>query len=188
MWYLPRIPAPAAEPVDLAEAKIQCNIVADDPSFDDALEALLVVAREHVERRTGLLLAERADALALKCDGWRDFERLPVAPLLEDATLAVTYLDTAGGAQTLSSALYELRAHEFEAAIVPAPGATWPVILPGSRITLACAPGYADGELPAPVKQAILLLVSDMHENREPVAVPNMTTVDHLLVNYRRNA
>lgn len=189
MWYAPQRTSQdvLTDPVTLADAKGQCNILAEDTSFDVRITDLVSVACAHVEAYCGIALASRE--LSVACDNWRDLARLSVGPVSTVASIA--YVDIDGAPQTLDGESWELRIDGLEAAIVPTFGAAWPTIRAGSRITVTLTAGFGaeDGEpCPPPVRHAILLFISQQFEQREPVAIEGVTVFDHLLSNYRRFA
>lgn len=182
MWRFVSIGSPA-EPVSLADARGQCNMLADETEFDDKLTQLIQAGRRHVEKVCGLWFGARAVVLA--CDSFTDFCRLPVAPV--SAVTSIAYVDPAGAAQVVPSASYELVVRDedgIEPAIVPVYGVQWPAIQPGSQITLTLQAGFV--VTPEPVHHAMLLWIDDAFMNREPVPAGAWTTVDSLLCNYRR--
>lgn len=175
MWYTPKITvAPDNEPVTLAEAKKQVNAVEFDD--DDAyLSSLVAVARDHVEKYCGAFFsAQTAEA---KATGWYDMAQLPVSPV--STVTSITYVDTDGASQTLDASVYDLRGDS----IVLKYGQSWPPVQPGSLITLTATVGFADA--PPAVKQAILLRVDDLYDNRGSEPDHEWTGFDSLLSNYR---
>jgi uncharacterized phiE125 gp8 family phage protein len=178
MWYPPKVTTPATEPVLVAEAKRQCNVLHDD---DDALfGALIAAARDHVERYCGTPLATQT--VEMKCDAFCDLRRLSLAPA--QSVSSISYIDTAGDEQTLPAASYEERFDGLEAAVVPAYGQRWPTTRPGSRITLTAVVGYE--ATPPALKHAMLLWIAEAYLNRENAETPEWTAFDALLTNYRR--
>lgn len=178
MWYPPKVTTPSTEPVSVAEAKRQCNVLHDD---DDALfTALIAAARDHVERYCGTPLATQT--VEVKCDAFCDLRRLALAPA--QSVSSISYIDTSGDEQTLPAPSYEQRFDGLEAAIVPAYGQRWPVKQIGSRITLTLVVGYE--AIPAAVKHAMLLWIAEAYLNRENTETPEWTAFDTLLTNYRR--
>ncbi|WP_421579964.1 head-tail connector protein [Shinella sp. M31] len=178
MWYPPKVTIPPAEPVSVAEAKLQCNVLHDD---DDALlGAIIAAARDHVEGYCGTPLATQT--VEVKCDDFCDMARLPIAPAQSVTT--IIYTDTSGDEQTLSASVYEERFDGLEAAVVPAYGQRWPVKRAGSRITLTAVVGYET--TPPAVKHAMLLWIAEAYLNRENAETPGWTAFDALLTNYRR--
>ena len=184
MWYPATVStAISAEPVTVDEAKKRLHI----DGIDDDADLLTIIsqARAHLEQRTGTRLAPQG--LTVKCDCFDDLARLPTAPIT--AVASISYIDTAGNAQTLSNTVYELRADGLEAAIVLKYGQQWPGIQSGSRITIVLTAGYT--ELPPDLKGALLLLVGHWYENREAsissvMEIPIPIGVDDLVCNHRR--
>ena len=151
----------------LAEAKRQCRIEHNDD--DSYLGHLIEVARDYVEKYCGTLFA--ACYVALTATNWAD---LAVLPIKVGALVSVSYTDVTGDLQALADV--ELRGCKIVHVAV------WPDKQPGSQITVAATVG---GVCPAAVKHAMLLLISDMNERREPEPSIERTTFDNLLTNYR---
>jgi phage conserved hypothetical protein, phiE125 gp8 family len=176
-WY-PVVPVtPAVEPVSLAQAKVQCRVIGTDE--DAALDLYIASARAHAEAYCGAAFAERT--LVARCDSFIDMARLPFAPV--NSVTSITYHETGGVQQTLSATLYELRADGLDAAIVLKPGAAWPVVQPGSRITLTASVGTIP---PDDVLHAMLLFIADSFDRREHAKAGDWTSLDSLLCNHRR--
>jgi len=182
MWYPATVAAPGTEPVTPAQAKAQCRILSSDTSFDTEITRLITAARSFVEAYCGVRFAQRT-GIALKCDSFADFARLPEAPV---SAVAVTYVDTDGATQTLATTVYELRGDELETAVVLKYGQAWPAIQAGSRITATATLGYATA--PEPVAHAMLLHIADSFAQRENAKVEEWSALDVLLFNFRRNA
>lgn len=181
MWYPATVTAGPTEPVSIAQARQQAR-TDTDTYHDDELTRLITVARQHVENYCGLRCA--TTTVEVKCDGFADMARLSEAPV--QSVTSITYLDTDGASQTLSTDVYELRADGLEVAIVLKYGQAWPSIRPGSRITVTLVAGYAT--TPAAMVHAMLLHLAEQFDEHAPVAIDGMTTFDALLINYRRNA
>lgn len=184
MWYPASVSAPASEPVTLVQAKSHLRV---DHSDDDTLITNLIkAARAHLEEACAVRFAARTGAI-MKCDSFADLARLPEAPV--SAITSITFLDTAGASQTLSSSIYEFRADGIEAGIVLKPDQTWPATQPNSRVTVTVSLGYAVA--PDAINQALLLLVGLWYENRSTVSIGESTsefpfTVNALISNHRR--
>lgn len=186
MWYSATITeAATAEPITSAEAKAQCRVDSDDDN--DLLGRLISAARDHVEHYCGARFASQA--VEMKCDAFADFVRLPEGPVT--GITSITYVDTAGAVQTLSTDAYDLLPDGLEGSIVLKSGQRWPAIRPGSRITVTAVVGYEI--VPAAVKHAILMLIATWYAQRENVLVgatvdnlPMPAGVDALLCNFRR--
>jgi uncharacterized phiE125 gp8 family phage protein len=181
MWYDYSVSAEPWEIVTIDDARRQARTEAGD-GHDEELAALITVARLFVQKVTGLLIG--AQTIVVKCDSFADMCRLPVAPV--SSVTSITYLDADGAAQTLATSVYELRAESLDPAIVLKFNQSWPSIQPGSRITLTAVAGSDEPE--APLVHAMLLKIGEMFGNHEPAGLGEMSTVDALLINYRRNA
>lgn len=188
MWRAPVVAAePASEPLTLAEA--QAHLKVEDDDDQGLITDCIVAARAHVEAMTGSRLVTQT--LTLQTDRWDDLARLPTAPL--SAVTAITYTDTDGTVQTLSTDVYEARLAGLDPVIVLKYGQTWPAIRTGSLITLTVTAGYGDAaDVPGPIRQAILLVIGDLYAFRETAQigsvagkVPTSAPVDALLSNYR---
>lgn len=187
MWYPAKLTQAATqEPVAPEDAKRQLRIDFEDD--DEYIDGLIAAARDHVEKYCNILLATQT--VEIKCDCWRDFSRLPVAPV--QSVSSVTYTATDGTTMTLDPSFYEVRADGLEGEIVAGYGKQWPATQPKSRISVSTIVGYAAA--PSAVRHAILLLIGHWYENREAVTTDQKgladlpMAVDALLSNYRRGA
>lgn len=180
-WY-PAIVTVAAtsEPVSLAEARSQCRIDSVDTTYDADLTQMIAAARAYCERRCNSRFAEQT--IEAYCNDFGDLARLPESPV--GAVSSITYVDTDGTEQTVSTDVYEERFEGLDAAIVLKYGQVWPSRRTGSRIKLTATVGYETA--PDDVKQAMLLLVNDMFERRTLEPVPAWSAVDTLLCNHIR--
>ena len=198
------IAAPAAEPVTLAEAKAWLRV--DTTDEDTAISALIASARENVEATTQRRLMAQdwrivldrwpfarggdgsLDALWIgRCAPVMDV-RLPLAPVSTVAAMRV--YDASGQPQPIPNNVWRLvgapdRARLYFSSAPPQPG------LPAGGIEIDVASGYgAEADVPAALRQAILLLVADWYQNRgdaeagSPGTPP--TRVAALLAPFRR--
>jgi len=156
---------PAVEPVSLAEAKLHCKI---DLTDDDALvSALIVTAARWCEARIGQQFITATRSLTL--DGIPFGEiTLPYPPL--QSVSSITYVDSAGTTQTWSSSLYDVDNKTKPGRVRPKWGEVWPSIreqMNAVTVTYTCGYGTASTDVPAAVKQAMLLLIGHWYENRE---------------------
>lgn len=161
------ITPPAVEPVTLAEAMTHLRVDAPGvgPHPEEALiTALIQAARQHVEDATGRALVTQT--LEARWDAWDDVLQLPRAPVQSVST--VTYVDDAGVTQTLASAAYRLDAAGLVARLTPAYGEAWPSARAETgAIAVRFVAGYGlAAAVPAPIRAAMLLLVSHLYENR----------------------
>jgi uncharacterized phiE125 gp8 family phage protein len=156
-----RTAQPAIEPITLAEAKLHLRV---DHSEEDALvSALIAAARTDAENRLQCTLITSGWTLTL--DGFGSLQTLPMAPIL--AVASVAYVDAAGTTQTLPGAAYRLDA---PAALLQ-PVDAWPATQAdrSNAVTITYTAGYgpAAADVPAPIRQWLLLAIGDMYANRE---------------------
>jgi len=186
MWYSPKTTTPVgAEPITLVQAKAQIRVEGNDE--DALINRLITTARDQAEKVCGQYFAART--VEVYCDGFCDFARIEVVPVTD--VTSIDYIDTAGAAQVLDDAIYEVRADGLDASIVLKPGQTWPVIQPGSRIKMTAAVGSS--AVPPTVIHAMMLYLGAWYENREQTAIgvsvadlPATVAIDALLCNDRR--
>jgi uncharacterized phiE125 gp8 family phage protein len=184
MWYTATVSAAAAsEPVTSSEAKAHLRV--DHSDEDTKIAALIAAASRHVEKYCGVRFITQT--IVMKCDSFDDFSRLADGPVA--SITSITYLDSDGATQTLSTDVYELRLDGYEAAIILKYSQSWPTTRLGSQITVTAVVGAAAA--PDDVKAAILLLIGTLYDNRAGVTVGEMPAVlpmgvDALLCNHRR--
>lgn len=178
---------PAEEPVSLGQAKAFLKV--DDSAEDGLIGTLIAAARLHVESVTGrALLAQswRAVLDAWPANGW---VKLPVGPLI--SITAVTAFDEDGDA-------HEVPLTQFSSALdrlnVPLGLVGMPPLLQerqGIEIDYVAGFGTAPDDVPADVRQAMLVLVGYWFEHRDAVIVAGSGAVlpsgfDRLVAGYKR--
>jgi uncharacterized phiE125 gp8 family phage protein len=180
---------PAAEPVALAEAKAHLRV--DGTAEDMLIASLIVTSRLHVEAAASLALITQSWSYWL--DAWPRGSalRLPLRPV--ESIAAVRLYDEAGAATTLDSATYLLDGAGLPPRLVRQGTLLWPK--PGrtaNGVEIAFTAGYGDtaADVPAPLRQAILLLVAHWYEHRSPLepgapSAPLPDMVSELLGPYR---
>ena len=174
MTYL-LVEEPAVEPVALTDAKAHMRI---DHSADDGLiESLIVAARTHVERETGLAIIEQTWRLYL--DDWPAdrcvrLRRHP-ARRIESATI----FDIEGEAHEMPREWLRLDTVSRPARLHVSDTAPPGTAMNGIEIEFVAGLAETPVEVPDGLKRAILLLVSQWYEFRgayaasdQPVAVP----------------
>ena len=159
------ITAPQAEPVTLDAAKQHLAVA--HTGDDLMISTLITAARQALDGPDGIL------GRALMPQVWQlvldrfppDVVSIPLSPTL--SVTQVTYIDVDGVQQTVSDNDYLWENDSEPARMWPV--AQWPTTKdrPGAvRITFSA--GYADAEsVPAPLRAAMLLHISDMYVNRE---------------------
>jgi len=177
-WLPPVVTvAPASEPLTLAEAKLQCRV--DGSDEDGLLSDLISAARSHVEKYCGIGLGSQT--AVLRCSSFCDFIDMPIAPV--SAITSITYLDSSGVKQTLSTDVYETVLTDLEPTIRLKFNQSWPSVREASdAIRVTVSAGYSS--LPAPIHHAMLLMIGQWFDSR---AVGELTEGPKaLLSNYRR--
>lgn len=184
------ITAATRDPVSLQEAKAHCRV--DAAEDDGILVSYLLAARSHLETLTGRVFAPQTLEFSTNsfqnADG-EDVISLPVAPVRSVTSIA--YIDQAGNAQTLSGAAYEANLSKEPVKLEPAYNGSFPTARDTyNAVTVRFEAGYPLGNLPEPLRVAILLLVGHWYANREavttaqnPVSIP--FGVDALIANWR---
>ncbi|MEP0320595.1 head-tail connector protein [Bauldia litoralis] len=161
------ITGPALEPVSLADVKAHLRVDASDE--DALLTAAIVSARVHVESATRRVLIEQG--WRIYYDAWprRRIVRLPVAPLM--SVDAVTIYDAAGDPQVVDAEDYEADVAASPARLVLAANAPTPVgrAVNGIEIDVTAGYGATSVDVPAALRQAVLMLVAHWYEHRGAV-------------------
>lgn len=119
------VTAPRALPLSLTEVKLQRRIESSDTAEDALLTALMRAAVDYAERATRrqlVLATYDAKFDAFPCLGFS----LPPAPLRK--IVSVSYVDTAGDTQTLSSSVYTPLLDDEPGALRLAYSQSWPSI------------------------------------------------------------
>jgi uncharacterized phiE125 gp8 family phage protein len=162
-----RTAQPAIEPITLAEAKLHLRV---DHSEEDALiSALIAAARTECENRLQRTLITTGWTWPL--DAFPAGGGLLVPPMPPLITVgAIQYVDTDGATQTLSgSGLLHIDPISEPGRIAPVSG-SWPATADRiNAVTITYTAGYgpAEADVPAPIRQWLLLAIGDMYANRE---------------------
>jgi uncharacterized phiE125 gp8 family phage protein len=161
------ISGPALEPVSLAEAKAHLRLDTDDD--DQLVTAAIAAARIHVEATTRRALIEQAWRVYL--DTWppKRIVPIPVAPLI--AVDAVTVYDGNGDPATIDPDDYEVDAVSVPGRLVLS--ALVPMLAGrlanGIEIDITAGYGPSSVDVPAPLRQAVMMLVAHWYEHRGAV-------------------
>lgn len=184
------ITAPTCEPVTLEEAKAHLRIIGTDD--DDYISNLIAAARDKVEMLTQRALISQ-EWLAL----WDCFPSGRVIQLPKGKVSAIThikyYADGASVLSTLFSSLYRTDLYSNPARIILLENCSWPSTWEdGDAVQVQFVAGYGTtaADVPAELKQAILILVAHWYSVRNPVVVgPSVSdmpkTVEYLAMPYR---
>ncbi len=130
---------PVCEPVSLYEFKQALRLCVSDTDDDPLLTSLLVAARQTAEQYQRRAFIQQGVSMSLDC--------LPqvIQPVLPDlvSVESITYLDSAGDTQTLSSDLYDVDTLSLPGRITKAYGQTYPTTYAQeSAVTVNYTAGY----------------------------------------------
>jgi uncharacterized phiE125 gp8 family phage protein len=177
---------PAEEPVSLGEAKAFLKV--DDVAEDALITTLIGAARLHVEGVTGQALLAQSWRVVL--DGWPDNRtvRLPVSPFM--ALTEIIAYDATGAGHDVPLAQFMSEPDRLR---LPATVSGMPMLRERQGIEIDYVAGFGTEpeDVPADIRQALLLLVGYWHEHRDAVIVAGSGSVvptgfDRLVAGYRR--
>lgn len=177
---------PDGEPITLADVEGQCRIgsLADESATVGLFVQAIREKAETVTRRQ-LLTAQ----WELTLDGFPDYNRepieLPLPPL--QSVDGITYIDNNGVEQILAPEIYrtviDVTPKGQPGRVRPAFGQKWPATLDDTetvKILFTAGYGTKSSDVPASIRQWILMNVANLYENRETETVANgkLTMVD----------
>lgn len=164
------ITAPAAEPVSTSEAKSHLRV--DTTADDTYIGTLITVARQNVESHLRRALISQTWEVVLDAFP-AGVIRLPKPPLA--SVTSIKYTDDEGNESTYSSANYVVDTDTEPGRVVLKSGQTWPAVtlaaVNGVRVRYVAGYGAAGSNVPQAIRQAILLVIGSLYENREDVLV-----------------
>lgn len=185
-----RTAAPSATPVSLTEVKAHCRVEGTDS--DTVLTMLLDVAVAHLDGWSGIL------GRCLVNQGWRvSFCRWPPSgiirlPFPDVSASTVKYFDEVNAEQTVSgtAVLQDETGSFVRLAAAFARPSLYDDRDDAVQVTFTAGYGAAGSDVPAPIRGAILLMVSHLFHNREAVGDNSLAElplgVDRLIDPYRR--
>lgn len=168
--YIKLITDVATEPIDLPSAKEHLRVVSSD---DDAyITSLITVAREFCESFTKRALASKTLELLLDSFPSDDYIDLPNKPI--QSVTSVKYKDYEGTETDFTDYI----ANTDSGQVVLSYGYSWPstTLYPTTPIAIRYVAGYTT-DIPKSIKQAMLLLISHLYENREATSVIELKEV-----------
>jgi uncharacterized phiE125 gp8 family phage protein len=166
------ITAPITEPVSLAEAKLHLRVTTD--TDNTLITSLISSARQHCENITCRALASATFELVM--DTFPEKIVLPMSPV--ESVTSIKYTDSDGIETTLAATEYILYTSE-PAVVIPDYDVSWPSFTeyPLGAVKVRYVAGYraastdASLHIPEAIKQAILLIISTLYENRENIVI-----------------
>lgn len=169
------VTAPTALPVTRDQAKAHLRI--DHNDDDDYIDALIATATESLDGETGTLgRALMPQQYDWKFRHFEDYNKIPLPPLI--SLDLITYIDLNQQLQTLDPSIYQVvgLGTKWPGYFRHAYGKYWfPTLNIPEAVTVRFTCGYATTDndktfaVPKAIKQAILLIVSNLYENRNPV-------------------
>jgi uncharacterized phiE125 gp8 family phage protein len=162
-------PAANVFPVDLDDVKAALRIVGTDQ--DEVLAGFLAAAVDHFDGYAGELhraLITQDWAVSVRGANAEGRIYAPVTPA--QSLVSVEYFDPAGDIQTADLADFTMTTRPDRAYIFPVRGKTWPATeAREDAITATFRCGYGDtaADVPASIRQAIILTVGHLYEHRE---------------------
>jgi uncharacterized phiE125 gp8 family phage protein len=185
-----RTAAPAVSPISLEEVRAHLRI--DHTDEDPSLQLYIDAATGYLEGPNGIL--DRA----LVTQSWTqaypqytDPILLPLGLQPVQSVTAINYYDAGGVAQVLSAGLYRLVHAALRPRIERTTDAAWPLTaVRDDAVTVEFVAGDAPLAVPAPIRQAMLLLVGHWYANRETIAAGSHAELPYavtaLLINHAR--
>lgn len=177
---------PAEEPVSLAEAKAFLKV--DDTAEDALITTLIGAARLHIEGVTGRALLAQSWRVVL--DAWPESRvvKLPVSPFM--AVTEINAVDEAGALHAIPLAQFM---GEPDRLLLPRSVAGMPVLRERQGIEIDYVAGFGTepSDVPADIRQALLVLVGYWFEHRDAVIVAGSGAVvpsgfDRLVAGHKR--
>ena len=179
--------APVSEPVTVPEAKAHLRV--DGEAEDALIASLILTSRLHIESALGLALITQSWRLSL--DSWPGAPQieLPLHPL--QSVDEVRVINEAGDAALVSASQYLVDIASQPPRLIRRTAIAVPS-QPARGIEIDFTAGFGDeaDDVPAPIRQALLLLVAHWYEHRDPIEVGATETavpaaVSQLLLPYR---
>jgi uncharacterized phiE125 gp8 family phage protein len=167
-----QLTAPASEPVTDAEASDHLRVDSGDEWA--LIASLIVAARQRAEAYTELAFVSRSFGMYLDRFPSGAF-RVPCAPLV--SVESIKYYDANNVEQTLSPSDYYVDAISKPGRITPA--TSWPgTYSRPNAVSIVLTAGFGTpADVPQVIKQAMLLMIGDMHEHREDTVAGNMSSL-----------
>lgn len=175
-----RTTEPEREPLELEDARRHLRIDSDFEDDDGLIGLLIAMARQAAEKETQRTLITTEYRLVLDCFpcGIIELDKGKVQSID-----AIQYRDTSGAWQTLASQYYASDLSGCPGRVMPAYGTVWPPTYPeiGSvRIDYTAGYGLTSTDVPAGIRQWMLMLIGSAYANRETVAMVRTGKLEEL--------
>ncbi|KKN55343.1 hypothetical protein LCGC14_0583330 [marine sediment metagenome] len=160
--------APSDEPVVAADVVAHSQLPIPTTAESTQITRMIQSARETVEDQLWISLITQTRVQTLS--DWPTDNRIELSfPPLQSVT-SVTYLDTDGVRQTLSTSIYDVTTNEFKGLVTLA----FDQVFPFNRgdigsIEVTYVAGYGDAatDVPSTIQLALVQIVADWWEHRE---------------------
>lgn len=165
-FALELITPPAVSPVTLGEAKAQMRVEHSDD--DEIIQRFISVATAYVDANGALGKAMITQTWAQWLSPNPNVVEIMVGPV--QSVSSISYYDVDGVLQLADIADFDVFGTPLKKTIRPKSGKSWPVTQQrDDAIRIEFVVGYGDSpsDLPATVRHALMLLVSNWYENRE---------------------
>lgn len=180
-YSISTVTAPTWEPVTLIEAKEMLRV--DDDLQDATINALVTVARQWCEARMDRTVPQTT--LRLKLDRFPSCNGPIILPRgVTQSVSSITYIDSGGTTQTLSSSLYVVDTSSVPARVKPEYTEVWPSTRAPymNTVTVEWVSGYASAAVvPEYIKLATKFLVSYWFIHRDSTGEDINDTASNLL-------
>ena len=185
------VTAPALEPVSTVVAKGHLRVdITDDDSY---IAGLVAAVRTNLEKQFDTAFVTQTWELYL--DNWPGGDEIPIPLWPLQSVTTVKYTDEDGNESTYSSDDYLVDAVSRPGRLKLKSSASWPSVTLQelNAVVVRFVAGYGDAasDVPEPIRQAILVQVGELYENREDLLIAQGVTVmglkieERLMANYR---
>ena len=163
--------------LELEEIKDHLYIGKGETDKDDYLKAIRDVAEDYVKDITGRELLQETNKAYF--DNWPtgkkyDHFDLPFSPLISVPSSGVVYTDSDGNSTTFSSTAWSVDIASEPGRLVLGYNDDWPSVTLDNNnpISIEFVAGYSTArKVPSSIKQAMLLIIGHLYENRETVII-----------------
>ncbi len=184
------VSGPSVEPISRTEAESHLRLVSNEEA--GTLTRLIQVGREWLETGTRrALISQQWDLFLDQFPASAQAIELPKPPLI--SVDSITYIDADGATQTFAAADYEVDTATEPGRVRPVPDKVWPIAQDDrlNAVTVRFTAGYGTDadDVPAGIRQGLLLVVEHLFENRGATAPALIREVPmglkHLIQQYR---